>query len=261
MKNKYLVLAGNNKIEKGENILFLFPLKGFCVGMTREYSIEEIPDGAYVYLNRIFDTFGIEEFEHILPMLEEKAKAIVFEDLGVLEVLQEKKSSLKTILYATHALCSLSSVKAYLNVVDTVILSADLTLEEVDSIANETCVGSFAFGLLPVMYSRRKLISNYAKHFGVSVKNPFLIEEPIHHRKFLLVENDYGTVLYDYTVYNGYELLACPCSFYLLDFEHIVVDDFSLWIEEFEAGKNQDKSTGFLHQETIYLLPPKEDKK
>lgn len=42
MKNKYLVLAGNNKLEKVDNTLFLFPLKGYCVGMSHEYAIQEI---------------------------------------------------------------------------------------------------------------------------------------------------------------------------------------------------------------------------
>ena len=258
MKNKYLVLAGNNKLEKVDNALFLFPLKGFCVGMSHEYSISEIPQDSYIYVNRIFDSSLIDSFLELFPFIEQSAKGIVFEDLGVLEVLKERKSSLKTILYATHAVCSLQTVFAYLSYVDSVILSPDITLSEVKEISDHASVGVVAFGHLPLMYSRRQLVTNYATHFRVEKKNPLFIKEPIHHKELFLVENEYGTVLYENVALNGYELLSCPCEYYLLNFEFTQIDNFSKWLKEFEAGQNQSMSYGFLHQETIYRLPPRE---
>lgn len=258
MKNKYLVLAGNNKLEKVDNALFLFPLKGFCVGMSREYAMEEIPKDSYIYVNRLFDSSLMNSFIDFYPFIEECAKGIVFEDLGVLEVLKEKKSVLKTILYATHAVCSLKTAMVYMQYVDSVILSPDITIKEIKEISTHTKVGVVAFGHLPLMYSRRQLITNYAKHFGVDKKNPFLIKEPIHNKELLLVENEYGTVLYENVVMNGHELLSCPCEYYLLNFEFTQIASFPEWLEKFETEQIPSFSSGFLHQETIYRLPPKE---
>ena len=260
MKNKYLVLAGNNELEKMDNILFLFPLRGYCVGMNREYSISDIPKDSYIYVNRLFDSSLMNSFIELLPLIEACAQGIVFEELGVLEVLKEQKSTLKTILYATHAVCSLETALAYLSYVDSVILSPDITLEEVRVISSHAKVGVFSFGHLPLMYSRRQLVTNYARHFGVEKTNPFLIREPIHNKELLLVENEYGTVLYDNEVFNGYELLTCSCEYYLLNLEFIHVHHFLEWLKEFEAGKNSSTSSFFLHQETIYRLPPREGK-
>ena len=260
MKNKYLVLAGNNKLEKVDNTLFLFPLKGYCVGMSHEYAIQEIPKGSYVYVNRLFDSSLMNSFIELYPSILKCAQGIVFEDLGVLEVLKEKNSHLKTILYATHAVCSLETTLAYLSYVDSVILSPDITLEEIKYISSQAKVGAVLFGHLPLMYSRRQLVTNYARHFGVEKTNPFLIKEPIHNKEFLLVENEYGTVLYDNAVYNGYELLDCPCEYYLLNLEFTQIEHFSEWLKEFEAGQYPSTSSFFLHQETIYRLPPKEER-
>ena len=74
------------------------------------------------------------------------------------------------------------------------------------------------------------------------------------------VENENGTCLYDNAVYNGYELLDCPCEYYLLNLEFTQIEHFSEWLKEFEAGQYPSTSSFFLHQETIYRLPPKEER-
>lgn len=258
MKNNYFVLAGDNKLEKVDGVHFLFPLKSYCVGMKKYYELEEVPDNSYLYINRILDEEAIEKLESILDKIEKKCKGIVFEDLGILELLNSVKSPLKKILFAPHMVCSLPTSKAFLKEADYVFLATDITLEENEKILkNSPCCGVYVYGHLPFMYSRRTLLKNYANNFDLKEENHLLIEENISSKRFFAVENEYGTVLYDSRVYDGRELLG-KANFYLISLEFEKVKSISDFIKDFEALKEfEDTTTGFLHQKTIYKLPPK----
>ena len=154
--------------------------------------------------------------------------------------------------------CSLPTSKAFLKEADYVFLATDITLEENEKILkNSPCCGVYVYGHLPFMYSRRTLLKNYANNFDLKEEDHLLIEENISSKRFFAVENEYGTVLYDSRVYDGRELLG-KASFYLISLEFEKVKSISDFIEDFEALKKfEDTTTGFLHQKTIYKLPPK----
>lgn len=261
MKNNYLIIKGNSKIKKVPGVNFLFPLQGFCVGFRKEYSLDEIERGEYLYLNRLLNCEDIKKLKEILPEIEKLCKGIVFEDLGVIEVLKEEKSGLEKILYASHAVCSSFTANAYLSEVDTLILSPDITLEETKEIIKKCIkpVGIHLYGNLPYMYSRRTLLKNYQTHFNLENKTVGLIKEPIKNREFLCIENEYGTVLYDPKPLDARLLLDRPnISYYYLNFEFSELKDFEN-IEDFIKTKDLPNTTsGFLNQKTIYQLPPKD---
>ena len=258
MNNQYFILAGENAHEKVEGVHFLFPLKSFCVGVKKEYDLEEIPDSAYLYINRILDEESIELFEKELGKIEKKCKGIFFEDLGILECLIEKKSKLEKIFAPSHMICSKASAHEFLKEADKIVLSPDITLEESKYILEgEKKIGVFLYGHLPFMYSRRTLLKNYAKNFELEEENEMIIEESASKKRFFAVENDYGTIIYDSRVYDGRELLGVS-SFYLISLEFEMVSSIKDFIKELESGKEiEDSTTGFLHQKTIYKLPPK----
>ena len=256
--NKYFILAGDNAQEKVEGVHFLFPLKSFCVGVKKEYELDEIAEGSYLYMNRILDEEAIENLESQIQAIEKKCKGIFFEDLGVLQILEEKNSSLESIFMPSHMICSKESAKSFLKEASKVVLSPDITLEESKFILEGTQnIGVLLYGHLPFMYSRRTLLKNYAKNFELEEEKTMMIDENIHQKRFFAVENDYGTVIYDSKVYDGRELLG-HASFYVisLEFEHI--KSIKEFLKELESGKEiEDSTTGFLHQKTIYKLPPK----
>lgn len=261
MKNNYLIIKGNNKIEKVPGVNFLFPLQGFCVGFIKEYPLEEIESGEYLYLNRLLNCEDIKKLKEMLPKIEKLCKGIVFEDLGILELLKEKHSHLEKILYASHAVCSSFTVNAYLSEIDTLILSPDITADETKEIIKKSIkpIGIHLYGNLPYMYSRRTLLKNYQNQFKLENQNVGIIKEPIKNQKFLCVENEYGTVLYDPQPLDARILLGTSnISYYYLNFEFSELKNIEN-LEDFLKTKELTNTTsGFLDKKTIYRLPPKD---
>ncbi len=260
MKNKYLIIPTKIETKKYDFVEYLYPLKSYCVGFLHEYELDEIPNDAYVYVNRIFDTKSIEEFKMLLPSLAKK-KGILFEDLGVYELTKDLK--LQKILWASHANCSSYTINTYLKWMDSVVISPDITKEECLEILKKAKkpILLYTYGPLPYMYSRRELLTNFARHFELEEKREYRVREKTTTKGFYLIENEYGTVVFDEKVLDGRELLGSTNVFaYLINLDWMEEEiDIEKWLKDFESLKPLPNTTeGFLHQKTIYRLPPKE---
>ena len=92
-KNKTLLLINDynliDTLKKESSITFLFPLEGFSVGYTKTFNIKEINVEGFIFVNRILDNTSIIELKKILKHLPKNIKGIVFDDIGVLNILQE----------------------------------------------------------------------------------------------------------------------------------------------------------------------------
>lgn len=261
MNNKILIIPGTNTLEKVTNSYFLFPLKDFSIGYEKKFTLEEIPNHSYIYINRLLDHEDILKFQTLLPLIQEKVKGIVFEDLGILEILRENKIQVETIFYPSHAICSSYTVNSYLEEMDTVILSNDITKEEIQEILTKASkpIGMLIYGHLPYMYSRRTLLTNYEKNFNLPIQKVKKIKEPISKQEFLVFEDEKGTILYDPCVYeNRYFLSAANISYFLIDLNMIEVKNVKTFLEEWVKNESKNNTTsGFLNRKTIYRLPPK----
>lgn len=255
MPNFLVLVTEEIKLEKKGKVNYLFPLKDYCVGFTKEFSLEEINmSDSYVYLNRILDTKSIENFQKLLPNLPRNIKGIVFEDLGIYELIKE--TTLEKILYASHANCSIKTINAYLEKMDSVVISPDITEEETKEILKNAKKPVIVYGLghLPYMYSRRTLNSNYANHFHYQPSSVLELKESITKMPFFAVENHLGTVLYDKKIYNASSLQKEK------NIKFILINPFqtNLSLEEaltfFLENIGPEFTTGFLHQKTIYRL-------
>lgn len=261
MKNKFLIIPGENKLEKVSFGDFLFPLKNFCVGISKTFTLEEIPDNSFIYINKLLDSDAIKALENLMPLIEKKVTGVVFEDLGVLEVFRKVSKKITLIYYGTHSLCSSYTVNSFLEEVDSVILSNDITYDEIKEILNKANknIGLLVYGHLPYMYSRRNLLTNYQENFNLSFNKTKLIKEPISKKEFLVVENEFGTVFYDSFEYDGRVFLKEDnVSYLLIDLNFLHVESINRWLNDFVDGAVLEKPTkGFLEQKTIYRLPPK----
>ena len=211
-KNKTLLLINDynliDTLKKESSITFLFPLEGFSVGFIKTFNIKEINVEGFIFVNRILDNTSIIELKKILKHLPKNIKGIVFDDIGVLNILQELNLSITKILFLNHLNCNYESINAYLEYVDSVVISTDVTKEETEEIllkANKPLV-LYAFGHVNIMYSRRTLITNYNKHFSKKVSLNSSLKETMSHKKFKIIENAYGTVIYTNEPYNGLSL-------------------------------------------------------
>ena len=259
MENKYFVIPSDKNIKKVHEFNFLFPLKGFCVGKTCEFDLTELPDDSCIYINRILDDDGISELDQILSKNSKKIKEIFFEDLGVLELIKDKNYSFSTTYYPSHALCSLVTCKEFLNECDRVVLSSDISFDDVNEMGKLDNIGAVIYTKLPFMYSRRHLVSNYEKAHDLTNSKKIKVKNKIGNEELIFDENELGTLVYDAKTYDGSELLDVDLSFYIIDLSYDDVNDYEKWFHDYIIDKKMlDASTGFLHRESIVKLPPKE---
>ena len=268
MINKLLYIVNNKEIIEDLNKVgvknFLFPLKDFCVGFNNTYDFDEIENESFIFINRILDNESLDLLEKKLNDNRDKIKGIVYDDFGVLYLINKLKLNVITINYQNHFGTNYQSINENLKYNDSVVVSTDITKKEIEEILKkvekEVCI--FLFGLIPVMYSRRTLLTNFSKEFNIPTKNNVLIDEKISKNKFIMVENEFGTVGYQRNYYDGLELLNLENIKYFLvnplflsDKEQIqLISD----IKNKKLTLNIPNDKGFLYKETIYKL--KEDK-
>ncbi len=221
-KNNILLLVQDlnlvSSLKKENAITFLFPIKDYAIGFPKTFSIDEIKEEAFIFVNRIMDNETIASFKSFLNELPPHIKGIVFDDLGVLNILIEHPHNLTKILFLNHLNCNYESINAYLEYVDSVVVSPDLTFTEIDEILlkSHKPLVLYTFGHVNIMYSRRTLLTNYNAHFNLKVPNQATLEEEITKQKLKIIENPYGTVIYTARPFNALSLRAKPNVLYNL---------------------------------------------
>lgn len=262
--NKLLVVITDLKqlsiLKKARITNFLFPLKDYCVGYPKTFRLEEIEEEGYLYLNRILDNTAYENLKNILLTLPSKIKGLVFEDFGVITLAKELNLDLELILYQTHFATNHQSINENLEFVDSIVISTDITKNEIDSILSKTKkpLVYVLYSLIPAMYSRRTLLTNFETEFNTEKKSIVTLEENVSKKDFIAVENEYGTVLYHDKYLNGVDHFNDEkIKFYLIN--PVLLDDIKLesLLTDLINGKKEIKEwedRGFLDQETIYRL-------
>lgn len=263
---KFLVLIQDlaliEEYKKARITNFLFPLSNFSVGFEVTFSLDEIKEG-YLYINRILDQKSYELLKETLKDLKKEIKGIVFEDFGVITIFQELKLTQQLILFQTHFGTNASSINENLKFVDSVVIGTDITKEEIDIILKQTKkpLVYYLYGLIPGMYSRRTLLSNFEQEMKLPSKKKVLLEEQVTKKQFLAVENEYGTVLYHGNYFNGQEDLDDEkIMYYFINPLFLDISEQTELIQDLLKKKKhlkENEDQGFLYTKTIYRL--KED--
>ena len=146
------------------------------------------------------------------------------------------------------------SINGYLKYVDSVMMSTDITEEEIKLIISKALKPLVlpVLGFTPVMYSRRHLLTNFNINYEDNVKNPTVIKEEVLKDEFKLYENEYGTQLFYNKLYDGRVLRKYDALYYFINSLFVSDEDIISFI------KNEDLSIetfdGFLNKKTIYKL-------
>ena len=256
--NKILIVVTDisliNEYKKLGINKYVFPLTGFTVGIPNTFLSSEINVDGYIYRNRILDNKGIDNLKSIKEdILNNKhIKGIIFDDLGVYEVF--KDTFIEKILYLTHSLNSTMEVGIYLNLVDSVILSTDLTREELINISNTyKDVSIFTFGLIPTMYSRRYLIKNYTDFHKLEYINPLRISNTS--VDFILYESEFGTIIYNDLYLYDESLFNIDCKYYF--YSPIFLSNKDI-LDVLNNKININTSTHFLYKKTTFKVKESE---
>lgn len=235
---------------------FLFGLSDYCVGYNT-YTLDDIKNvevsNKYLLINRVLDCKAIDELKVILKDIS-GIKGIVFEDIGLVNVL--KDYDVEKILFQNHFGTNKESINFWLDRVDSVFVSNEITYEEIDYICKNVKkdVVLHLYGYNQVMYSRRLLLSNWSDRFNIEKKSTNVISDISSGIKFRAMENEYGTVMYSQNIFNGSRLLGLDnVKYYYVNttmIDHDVIMDFLSNKEH----SSEDEDNGFLDRETIYKL-------
>ena len=237
-----------NDLREYHDIRLVYPLKSFCVGYDVEFDIEQIDD--FVLVNRILDDSDLDKLEDVLKLSH--INGIVFDDLGIIDIV--KDLNITKILLLDHLATNTVSINYYLDYVDSVVVSNDLTEEEIRKIVNSSKKPLVVnvFGLKTLMYSRRKLLTNYQVFHNLDNENN--ITASIDDKKFRIVENEYGTKFYANNYYNATSLLDLDNVLYFW-YDSIFLDNekiLEVVLDNNLDGINVDPL--FLDKATVYKV-------
>ena len=262
MKSKILI-----NVEKIEEIddyrkagitAFLFALTDYTVGYANTYTISEIEkidvSNKYILINRLLECHDVDNLKKLLKQLK-TIKGIVYEDIAVYRIVKELNLDIELIYFQNHFGTNSRSINFWLDRVDSMFLSNELTEEEIKDILTkvnkDVCLN--VFGYNQIMYSRRILLTNWSREFNIPYKNDNVLEEVSTKIKIRAIENKYGTVMYSENIFNGLKLL---------ELEHLKYGYFNTtFISHEDVMKilnNEDNTLsfdkGFLKKATIYKL-------
>ncbi len=259
MKRNKILIRVNNLLEVEEYkklgiTNFLFPLKDFSIGYE-SFTVEDIKDldvNVYILVNRVLDNKYIDLFREISDKLD-FAKGILFEDLGVYEILKDKNIPL--IWNQNHFAVNSESINIWLDKVKSVVISNELEKSELslvlDKVKNKVILP--ILGLNMAMYSRRYLLSFYNKYKNLLEYKRAIIKTN-NDREFIAVESEFGTVLF----YKKYFSLLKSLDkinddkilFYYIDPNMLSSSDISEYLD----GKDIDNDNRFYENKTIYKV-------
>lgn len=247
--NKLVTVTNKDYISKlkKEDVTLVYPLRFFSTGYEEYFDISDIDD--FVLINRILTDSDLDKLEVMLK--NSHIKGIIFDDLGMLDVI--KDLNITKILLLDHIANNSKSVNYYLEYVDSVVVSSDLSKEEIKLVvknANKKVV-VFAFGLKALMYSRRNLVTNYEKHFKIEENN--ILNASINNKYFKFIESKEGTKVYAYPYYNALELLNLDNVLYFW-YDPILLDVENIIKVLHGDTKSIETSSIFLDKKTVYKV-------
>ena len=258
-KTKYLVTINDiNDIKDFKKVgisTFVFALKDYSIGYENTYSCEEInniDEKKYVLINQVLDNNKIDSLKKVLPNI--KADGFIFEDIGLINVFKELNIKGEKILFMNHFNCNFESVNLWLDYVDSVFVSNELTYEELKEITKECKkkVVLHIFGYNQIMYSKRKLLSNYYIYNNKEVKLKNSIKDKASDNIFNVVEGLDGTIFLSSKVFDGRRLLDLENVLYYYVNTSFVDHNTVMKFLNNEDIDNSDE--GFLDRKTIYKL-------
>lgn len=233
---------------------FLFPLKDFSIGYPT-FTFEEITScrgNIYIFMNRLLTDSDIDEF--LKESIPSNVRGFILEDVGLYEIL--KSRGYEVINFQNHLNNNYKTVNYWLKYCDSLVVSTDLSEEEIDVILDRAVKPLVlnTFGYPMIMYSRRTLISNYYRYLGRSSKNELDIVEKISGSSFFLEESEWGTAVFNsIPFYNRkyFEKYGEKIRFYLID----TFKSERMTIERVLEGQELDvKTRDFLDQKTVYRI-------
>lgn len=212
-----------------------------------------------IAINKMIHNKDLAYVREVLSKVKNKDINILFQDLGVFNIIRELDLNNKLIIYGEHLNLSIGSNTFYKEKgITSTYISSDITYKEINEIKENTNMEIYytVYGYLPVFYSRRSLLTNYFKYINkVKEDDTYYIFDK--DNKYMIKEKDYGTIIYSPLINLINELDKIEkIDNLVLDLSYI--NDISI-IDKF-INKEQENNTytGFFDKETIFKLKEEE---
>ena len=138
--------------------------------------IKEKNKEVFISVNKIMHNYDLEKLKICMQTLKElNVDKILFYDLSILSIADKLNITNKLVIYNEHSNASISSHKFYQSYgVDESLITSDITLEEINEIKKQTGIKLIVpvYGHIPIMYSRRYLLTNYFNHIKKQMTSP-----------------------------------------------------------------------------------------
>jgi len=185
---------------------FILPLANYSIGFEYYFSIFEINELAKKYkinvlINKFLHKKDIEDIKNIINNLN-NVNLFFIEDLGLTGIIPKNK----IVIFQNHIINNYESIN-YLNEngFDKVVVSNELTNEELKVISSKTKsqLYYFIFNRNMLMYSKRKLVSNYLDYYSYDLKTKtLLVKEKVSQYDLFIKEENDGTTIFDGKIYS-----------------------------------------------------------
>lgn len=260
----------------------LLGLENFSVLNSVTFSFNEIKEivkqypkiEVFVKMDKNIFNSEVEEVRRVLLELEQMSVCgVFFYDLSLLQLKQELNLSIPLIWSQTHMVTNSRTCDYYYHQgVRYALLSKEITLDEITSIAKESAIGTIVevVSLPSVGYSRRKLVHNYYEDLGDTGSSTLSVLEKITKKKYLVKEENSGTGFLLDEVLNGTSVISdlyqANVDYVLFREEGIpsfleLIRDTKKYIaggcsdgSYVEKYKKLGDSTGFFFKKTIYRV-------
>jgi len=257
--SKFLLIPNSNN----KKILFdysfdgiILPLENFSIGFDFYFTISMINElsikhNVYVIVNKFFHYKDILEFKRVFKKIK-NVKGYFIEDVGLVDIIGRKN----IILFQNHIINNYESIN-YLNEIGIkdVVVSNELTKGEIYDIRKNTKSNLYYFLINRnmLMYSKRKLISNYFENFNIkSNEGKIVVKERVSRHELLVKEEGSSSCIFDGKIFVG-EL--CELDYYIININNMSEEEVCEVLNNYKGEVNIfNKDNYFLKNKISYKV-------
>lgn len=226
--------------------------------------IKEKNKEVFISVNKIMHNYDLEKLKICMQTLKElNVDKILFYDLSILSIADKLNITNKLVIYNEHSNASINSHKFYQSYgVDESLITSDITLEEINEIKKQTGIKLIVpvYGHIPIMYSRRYLLTNYFNHIKKQKTSPYYYFKQ-NEDKYIIKEEPYGTAIYSGKIINldeEYQKYQNTFDYIILYSNFIDASIYDNTIKHYlninELDKFNNSYKGFAYTKTTYKV-------
>ncbi len=185
----------------------------------------------FVLVNKIMHVDNTNNISSFIDSLIKLDAYIIFQDLGILQLLKEKSYLDKGIYNPLTMITNYMDLLCYDEGLNAIGVSNEIPLKDVSLISTKSNnVFYLGFGYHPMYQTYRHIVSLYKEYSGLKFENKdlYLQEATRTNDRCPIIENDYGTVVFRNGVINVLKEIEL-----LKDVKYLFIDGIFLQEEQF----------------------------